>query len=180
MQGFNVPYRRCCSLMTADIPVSGEKQIVVRPSSRLRILYNMYLLVVVWFLAVPGLLILSAFVDPVTMISVSAVILILALVAITVIRRTTDSLVYVFDEHALEVRRGPGNARRVSIPYAGISSAVIIRRRLPSYFGMASVRITYATNPGDDARVTLKGIEDPEGFRSLIMSRTGKKPGYDG
>jgi membrane protein YdbS with pleckstrin-like domain len=163
--------------MNADIPGTVAAPDIVRPSSRLRILYNLYLLVVVWFLAVPGLLILSAFVDPITMISVSVVVLILALVAITVIRRTTDSLVYVFDEHALEVRRGPGNARRVSIPYSGISSAVIIRRRLPSYFGMASVRIAYATNPGDDAWVTLNGIEDPEGFHSLIMSRTGKNPG---
>jgi membrane protein YdbS with pleckstrin-like domain len=163
--------------MNADIPATDGTPDIIRPSSRLRILYNVYLLVVVWCLVVPGLLILITFVDPVTRIVISVVVLVLALIAIMVIRRSCDSLVYVLDENALEVRRGAGKGRWVSIPYAGISSVVITRRRLPSYFGIASVRITYTTNPGESATVNLNGIEDPEGLRSLILGRTGEKPG---
>jgi membrane protein YdbS with pleckstrin-like domain len=163
--------------MTADIPASDGTPEIIRPSSRLRILYNVYLLVVVWCLVVPGLLILIAFVDPITRIAISVVVLVLALVAIMVIRRSCDSLVYVLDENALEVRRGAGKGRWVSIPYARISSVVITRRRIPSYFGIASVRIAYTTDSGEIAWVNLDGIEDPEGLRSLILSRTGENPG---
>jgi membrane protein YdbS with pleckstrin-like domain len=163
--------------MTADIPATGGTPDIIRPSSRLRVLYNVYLLVVVWCLVVPGLLILIAFLDPVTRIAISVVVLVLALVAITMIRRSCDSLVYVLDENTLEVRRGPGKGRWVSIPYARISSVVITRRRLPSYFGIASVRIAYKTGSGERVRVDLNGIEDPESLRSLILRHTGERPG---
>jgi uncharacterized membrane protein YdbT with pleckstrin-like domain len=163
--------------MTTDIPASGGTPDIIRPSSRLRTLYNIYLLVVVWCLVVPGLLIVIAFVDPVTRIAISMAALILALAAISVIRRYCDSLVFRMNKNALEVRRGLGKGRCLSIPYAGIRGAEIIRRRIPSYFGIASVTITYTTGLNEIDSVDLNGIEDPEGIRSLILGRTGEKTG---
>ncbi|HVP94685.1 MAG TPA: PH domain-containing protein [Methanoregulaceae archaeon] len=163
--------------MTADNHGTGGRGVTIYPSPRLRSLYNIYLLVIVWCFVIPGLLILIVFIDPLTRIFISIIALILALIAIAVIRKSCESLAYTFYEDALEVRKGPWSGRRLLIPYGRISGAEVIRRRLPSYLGIASVRIIYTTTSGETARIYLNGIENPEGLQSRILSRTGGEPG---
>jgi hypothetical protein len=163
--------------MTSPTPGAGTEQVTIRPSRRLRTLYNLYLLVVVWCLVLPGLLILTFFIDPVMRIIIAMGALVVALIAIGLIRKYCDSLVYTLAGTALEIRGGLGAGGYLRIPYEKIHSAEIIRRRLHSYLGIAVVRITYTTDSGKPAITDLKGIEHPEEVRSQIMVRTGKETG---
>jgi len=166
--------------MINPIPGDSTVQVTIFPSPRLRTLYNIYLLVVVWCLVVPGLLIVIGFIDPVTMIVVSIGVLIIALAAIALIRKSSESLVYILAETTLEIQGGLGNWGRLTIPYAKIRSADIIRRVLPSYFGIASIRITYTTDSGKTATEDMVGIDHPEDVRSQILDRAGKEPSNAG
>ncbi|HTY14711.1 MAG TPA: PH domain-containing protein [Methanoregulaceae archaeon] len=161
--------------MTSPIPGSDTLQVTVRPSRRLRTLYNLYLLIVVWCLVLPGLLILTIFIDPVTRIVIAMGALVVALAAIAMIRKSVDARSYILTETALEIRGGLGAGGHLRIPYEKIHSAEIVRRRLHSYLGIAVVRITYTTDSGKSAIADLKGIEHPEEVRSQILVRTGKE-----
>ena len=163
--------------MTSSIPGANTKNVMIRPSRRLRTLYNLYLLVVVWCLVIPGLLILTVLIDPVTRIVVTVGALVVALIAIGLIRKYCDSLVYILAETALEIRGGLGAGGHLQIPYEKIHSAEIVRKRLHSYLGIAAVRITYTTDSGKPAIADLKGMEHPEELRSQILVRTGKETG---
>ena len=161
--------------MTSSTPGESATPVTFYPSRRLRTLYNLYLLVVVWCLVLPGLLILTFFIDPVTRIVVSIGALIVALIAIGLIRKSFEALAYSLTDTALEIQGGYVTREQLRIPYSKIRSADIIRRRLPSYLGIAVVRITYETDSGKTAIANLKGMEHPEEVRSQILVRAGKE-----
>jgi hypothetical protein len=173
---FIVLHQRSCSLMTSPTPGAGTEQVTIRPSRRLRTLYNIYLLVVVWCLVLPGLLILTFFIDPVTRIVTAMGALVIALAVIGLIKKSCDSKVYTLTATALEIWGGFGRRGDLRIPYESIQTAEIMRPRIPSYFGISVVRITYTTDSGKPATADLKGIEHPEEVRSQILVRAGKEP----
>ena len=72
--------------MNADNPGTGIRQVTIYPSPRLKSLYNLYLLVIVWCFVIPGLLVLILYIDPLTRVVISVIALILALLAIALIR----------------------------------------------------------------------------------------------
>jgi membrane protein YdbS with pleckstrin-like domain len=171
---FIVPDHRSCSLMTSPIPGIGT-DVTIRPSRRLRTLYNLYLLVVVWCLVLPGLLILTVLIDPVTRIVIAIGALVAALAVIALIRKYCDSLVCILTDAALKIQGGFRTGGQLRIPYEKIRNVEIVRGRLTSYLGIAVVRITYTTDSGNPATVDMKGIDHPEDVSSKILNRTGKE-----
>ena len=133
--------------MNADNPGTGIRQVTIYPSPRLKSLYNLYLLVIVWCFVIPGLLVLILYIDPLTRVVISVIALILALLAIALIRMYWESIAYTFRADALEIRRGFRPGKQVLIPYPKITGTGIIRRRLPSYLGMATVSISIRRLP---------------------------------
>jgi membrane protein YdbS with pleckstrin-like domain len=163
--------------MTAENPGTGEDLITLYPSPRLKSLYNIYLLVIVWCFVIPGLLLLIIVIEPVTRVFISIIALILALLAIVLIRKYAESRFYIFHQDTMEVRRGLISERPIIVPYTRIMGTEIIRHRLPAFLGIATVRITYMTSSGRNGRIDLDGIENPEDLRSRILLRTRERSG---
>jgi membrane protein YdbS with pleckstrin-like domain len=142
---------------------------IIRPSRKLRQLYHLYLLLVVWFLVIPGLVLLIFFIPPVTRFVISISVLAIALLSIFWLRKYYESLSYTMGIDNVTFERGVILKRTTCIPYIQIITVETVRPRLAGYLGISSLKVRYSPTSTSSLEIQINGIEDPEALRSLIL-----------
>ena len=149
------------------------------PSSRLRTLYNLYLIIIVWLAILPWFIPLALFSSPAVSLVVGVPLLAIVLLAIWWIPRYYSSITYMLQKEEICWKRGVWFRQTGIVPYNRITNVDIIQGPLSRLFGLSSLRIqTAGYSAQASAELVLAGIDNPEEIREIIMRHVhSKSPG---
>ncbi|MDD3091663.1 MAG: PH domain-containing protein [Methanoregulaceae archaeon] len=153
--------------MDQDLRESGDGLV---PSPRLRTLYNLYLILVVWLAILPWFIPLALFSPPIVSLLVGVPLLALVLLAAWWIPKYYQTILYTLQEEDICWRRGVWFRQTGIVPYNRITNVDIIQGPLARIFGLSSLRIqTAGYSAQAPAELVLAGIVNPEEIRDIIM-----------
>lgn len=147
------------------------------PSPRLRTLYNVYLIIVVWVAILPWLIPLAIFSPPWVSLLVAVPILAIVFLVIWWIPRYYSTILYMLQEKEISWKRGVWFRQTGIVPYNRITNIDILQGPLSRLFGLSSLRIqTAGYSAQASAELVLAGIETPEEIRDIIMRHVHSVP----
>lgn len=146
------------------------------PSPRLRILYNLYLIIIVWLAILPWFIPLALFSTPEISLLMGVPLLAVVLLALWWIPRYYSSIRYMLQEEEICWKRGVWFRQTGIVPYNRITNVDIIQGPLSRLFGLSSLRIqTAGYSAQASAELVLAGIDNPEEIREVIMGHVHSK-----
>ncbi len=146
----------------------------VRPSARLRLLYLIYLLMIVWLLILPLLVLIIILAPPVLSLFFSIPALIAVLIVLFWIPKFYKSIQYLFTDREVIWKRGVWFIREWKVPYNQISRIEIVTRLIPHMIGISMLKIRvseYHVHGENSAELRIDGIANPEELKAMIMNR---------
>ncbi len=146
----------------------------VRPSPRLKFLYRIYLLIVVWLLVLPLLVSVVLLTTPAMSLFFSVPALIMVLIVLYWIPKFHNSILYMFTDREIIMKRGVCIQQTSTVPYSRIINVEIIRGPISRSLGFSNLRVCTAGSSASGesvAKLLIRGIEDPDELRKLIMER---------
>lgn len=160
--------------MTAVIHPEGPDDDIIRvwtPGTRLKSLYRVYLLVLVWAGILTWLVPLVFLVPAIWTLAITVPLLAAVLLASLWILLYYRSLSCIFTPRELIWQHGVLFRRRDIVPYAGITGIDTREGPVMKMVGVSTLRVMYSTEtpaPGTQAEVRIPGVEDPGALRDLI------------
>jgi len=152
--------------MSEDCRGTGA-MLEIRPSPRLKLLYRIYLLIIVWLLVLPMLIPVVLFTTPALSLLFSVPALIIILIALLWIPKFHYSILYTFTDREILMKRGVWIPQTSTVPYSLIKNVEITRGRISRSLGFSDLRV----QTGESSAKLIRGIEDPDELRELIMER---------
>ncbi|HUU75502.1 MAG TPA: PH domain-containing protein [Methanoregulaceae archaeon] len=160
--------------MNQDLPESGKSLV---PSKRLRSLYNLYLIIIVWIGILPWLIPIALFISPKVTLLIGIPIMAIVLFALWWIPKYYSTIRYILTDKEINWKRGVWFKQTGIVPYNRVTNVDILQGPLSRLFLVSSVRIqTAGYSAQAAAELVLAGIEDPENLREIIMRHIHSGP----
>jgi len=160
--------------MNWDFQKSGDGLV---PSPRLRTLYNLYLILIVWLAILPWFVPLAVYSPPEVTLLVGVPLLALVLLALWWIPKYYSTIRYILQEKEICWKRGVWFRQTGIVPYNRITNVDILQGPLSRLFALSSLRIqTAGYSAQASAELVLTGIVNPEEIRGIIMRHVHSHP----
>ena len=145
----------------------------IRPSHRLKLLYRIYLLIIVWLLVLPLLIPVVLFTTPTMSLFFSVPVLIMVLFTLYWIPKFYSSILFIFTDREIIIKRGIWIQQTSTVPFSLIKNIEITQGWISRSLGFSDLRVhtTESIAHGESSAKRIRGIENPDELRELIMER---------
>jgi hypothetical protein len=144
----------------------------ITPDRKLRLLYTIYLLIIVWGGILPWLIPLAFFSSPLHTLAISIPLLLVILCALWWIGAYHRTIRYRCTPSGISWERGVWFRQTGSVPYHRITALDITQGPISRYLGISLLKVqTPGSSAGSASTTELKieGITEPEVLRECIM-----------